>query len=30
MDPKFLAMMTLSINFDDRGIVILTNNDDRD
>ena len=30
MDPKFPAIMTVNINFDDRGIVILKNNEDRD
>ena len=30
MDPKFPAMMTVNINFDDRGIVILKNNGNRD
>ena len=30
MGPKFPAMMTMNINFNDHGIVILKNNGDRD
>ena len=30
MDLKFPAIMTVNINFDDHGIVILKNNEDRD
>ena len=30
MDPKFPAMVAVNINYDDREIVILKNNNDRD